>query len=125
MFKINKNSITIAAYKRVQRYIRRLLRFISSGNLATGIAFIVFGLYVASFVVYGLHNIELASILLLTYIVIIAGCYISSLSNGCVAILVFVIPIFLCLLTLTNTYGSQDCKLNEGLKVEKRLQYDK
>ena len=122
MIKINKNSVTIAAYKKAVSYINKLSSYICSNVLAGIIvSFICLGLYIASAGAYGTHNKDLASILLLTYIVIISGCCISRLYNGMVAALVFAIPIFACICTISS---SPESKLNKCVKVEKRLQQD-
>lgn len=123
MIKINKNSVTIAVYKRTRRFINKLLDYISVNTLAGLIvAITVFIFYVLSFVAYGTHNKDFASILLLTYIVISAGCCISKPSNGMIALLVFAIPMFLCMLTTTDAYAD---KYGKCVNAEKRLQYDK
>lgn len=121
MIKINKNSVTIAVYKRTRRFINKLLDYISVNTLAGLIvAITVFIFYVLSFVAYGTQSKDFASILLLTYIVISAGCCISKPSNGMIALLVFAIPMFLCLLTTTDAYSSNRC-----IAAEKKLQWDK
>lgn len=124
MIKINKNSITIAAYKRVASYINKLQGYIDAKVVAQIIiATVVLILFFLSFIAYGINNKDFASILLLTYIVISAGCCISRLYNGMIALLVFAIPIFLCILTITSTDRYMD-SYNKCRKVEKRMQYD-
>ena len=122
MIKINKNSVTIAVYKKVASYIRKLQGCIYTYPVAPMIVTVVLILFFLSFIAYGTNNKDFASILLLTYIVISAGCCISRLYNGMVALLVFAIPIFLCICTLCS---SPEHKLNKCLKAEKRLQWDK
>lgn len=124
MVKINKNSVTIAVYKKVASYIRKLCGYIDIRIVAPILVTIVLILFFLSVVAYGERNKDFASILLLTYIVIIAGCCISRLYNGMIALLVFAIPIFSCILTITSTDDMYMDSYNKCRKVEKRLQYD-